>query len=98
MAHFHNSLSPKGARAVYKDEWKTILTTISFPLIASTCRRFVYPLSYIDDAPCFTHCRGSILISAGETELSIYLSITFSCQCEKTCYQNGILTNELFIR
>lgn len=31
--------------------------------------------SYIEDDPCFT--RGSILISAGETELSIYLSTTF---------------------
>lgn len=67
-------LFPKDARAVREDEWKTILTTISFPLIASTCRRFVYLLSYIDDAPCFTRCRGSILISASETELSIYLS------------------------
>lgn len=70
-------LFPKDARAAREDEWKTILTTISFPLIASTCRRFVYPLSYIEDAPCFTRCRGSILISASETELSIYLSITF---------------------
>lgn len=60
---------------IHGDEWKTILMTISFPLIAGTCRRFAYPPSRIGDASCSAHCRGSILISASETELSIYFSI-----------------------
>jgi len=98
MAHFHDLLFPKGARTIHEDECgKRSWRQFHFLLLPARVGDSFIRYRISRYAPCFTRCHGSILISAGETELSIYLSTTFSCQCEKTCYRNGFSSEwELF--